>query len=415
MVFRRKHKDRERGQVLILCAVFMVILLLFVGLAVDFGLAYVTKARLGKAVDAAALTGAKALVQGQTQATAIAKSSFAMNYHTSDRDVTAPAVIVAYSTDATTGNTLMNVHATATTRTFFLGLLPSFSTLNISAAAQATRARVIMTLVLDTSGSMKNNGGWSALPPDVNEFVLNFDNTLDSIAMVHFASKVTVDVPMRTGGFVAPIQSATSGMNKAFFSGATYSDGGLQQAIIQNSSLTLPGNVVKVVVFFTDGHANTIQNSLLCNGPNDVLNSSVGVLWNFGGFDTGSSDVAFLDPGTGVQRCDISRSTCCTATFPAASQGGSQTSISQAHIQTEAEYRSIAAANTMRTQNTVVYAIGLGNDVNADFLRRVANDPASSTFDSTKPVGEADFAPTADDLRAIFQRLAAKILLRLTQ
>ena len=55
----RKYRKSERGQVLILCAVCLVVLLLFVGLAIDFGMAYVSKASLGKAVDAAALTGAK--------------------------------------------------------------------------------------------------------------------------------------------------------------------------------------------------------------------------------------------------------------------------------------------------------------------------------------------------------------------
>ena len=57
MSIGRRYRKQERGQILILCAICLIVLLLFVGLAIDFGLAYVTKARLGKAVDAAALTG----------------------------------------------------------------------------------------------------------------------------------------------------------------------------------------------------------------------------------------------------------------------------------------------------------------------------------------------------------------------
>ena len=48
MLISRKYRKGERGQVLILCAICLVVLLLFVGLAIDFGMAYVTKARLEK-------------------------------------------------------------------------------------------------------------------------------------------------------------------------------------------------------------------------------------------------------------------------------------------------------------------------------------------------------------------------------
>ena len=90
MLISRKYRKGERGQVLILCAICLVVLLLFVGFAIDFGMAYVTKARLGKAVDAAALTGARysaqaageTLADAQTESTALAQSSFAMNYVT---------------------------------------------------------------------------------------------------------------------------------------------------------------------------------------------------------------------------------------------------------------------------------------------------------------------------------------------
>ena len=83
MIISSNSRKTERGQVLILCALCMTVLLLFVGLAIDFGMAYVTRAQIGKAADAAALTAARYSAQGTVKAEALAKSAFALNYGTS--------------------------------------------------------------------------------------------------------------------------------------------------------------------------------------------------------------------------------------------------------------------------------------------------------------------------------------------
>ncbi|PSH02803.1 MAG: hypothetical protein CXZ00_15510 [Acidobacteria bacterium] len=411
MAFCRKSLQGQRGQILILCAISMIILILFVGLAVDFGLAYVTKARLGKAVDAAALAGARNLYQGQTQATAIAKSSFAMNYGSSNFDASTPILNVTYTTDAD-DNKLINVTANATIKTFFIALLPQFKTLKATSSAQSTRAHVLLTLVLDKSGSMQNNGGWSALPPAVNTFISYFDDTVDSVAVVTFASNVSTDVAMQTGGFKTKVKNLTAKMNYSYFGGATFSDGGLQQGLIQNNSITVSGNVVKVVVFFTDGYANTIQDTLSCGGGHHIANG----LWNFGGYDS-PSQVGFMYP-TGTDQtpqCTGTGTSCCNGKFPSHATGKLER-IKWNKVSDDSEYRAIQTSNTMRsdTNNMIVYSIGLGSNLNKDFLYQIANDPNSSTYDSTKPVGQAAFAPTAADLQVIFQSLASKILLRLT-
>ncbi len=78
-------------------------------------------------------------------------------------------------------------------------------------------------------------------------------------------------------------------------------------------------------------------------------------------------------------------------------------------------YRAEQLANTMRTQGITVYSIGLGDTINQSYLQQVANDPASPTYDANEPVGLAAFAPTANDLETVFQTIASKIILRLTQ
>ena len=71
--------------------------------------------------------------------------------------------------------------------------------------------------------------------------------------------------PSRTG-FVTPITNALKNM---VFSGATYSQGGLLDGQTQiNSVAVTPGeDVVKAAIFFTDGWANTIEDTLNCPPP----------------------------------------------------------------------------------------------------------------------------------------------------
>jgi hypothetical protein len=309
---------------------------------------------------------------------------------------------VAITTDAN-NNAVVNVSATATINTFFLRLLSGLQTLQISSGAQATRPKLIMSLVLDKSGSMNKNGGAQALPPAVDNFLTYFDNNTDQIADVSFSSVASVDVPMRTN-FLNPITNAVNNMS---FVGATYSQGGLLDGQAQiNSVAVAPGqNVVEVAVFFTDGWANTVE---------DTVNCPPSTLLNFGGCAPPEAAVgwcsgfSFMDPvsGFGVG--------CGATSFPSQITGG-MVSLTPANIANDAMYRAIQVANSMRAQGVVIYSIGLGNKISQAFLQQVANDPASSTFDPNEPVGQAVFAPTAADLQGVFQTIASEILLRLSR
>ena len=68
-----------------------------------------------------------------------------------------------------------------------------------------------------------------------------------------------------------------------------------------------------------------------------------------------------------------------------------------------------------------IYAIGLGSNVDQTFLKQIANDPGSPTYDPTQPVGMAVFASNCPSpqcttqLQQVFQTIAARILLRLAQ
>ncbi len=411
--FRRGKSSRnEHGQVLPMLAASMLILILFSALAIDLGYAYVTKANLSKAVDAAALAGMRNLPQGQAAAANIALSTFTANYKSSGRDVSMPVPTITWQTDPTTGLMQINVTASTAVNTFFAKILPQFTTLAVSDTAQATRANVAMTLVLDRSGSMKLNGGYQALPTAVQTFLSNFSDTLDQVALASFASDSKLDVSMQHN-FTSTINSTVSGFN---YTGGTYAQGGLLLA--QSQENTASSSMLKVVVFFTDGWANTNLDVLSCS-PNPI---------NYGGCAPPEaavgwcSGISFWYP---TNPYPSQYPSCNSTKFPAQQPGNSgqltPTSTGQANIANDAMYRAIQLANTMRSNNVVIYAIGLGDKVSTTFLQQIANDPASPTYNSSTPQGIAIIASYCPgttcvaDLNAAFDTVARDILLRLTK
>lgn len=455
MMFRHSKKKSQSGQILILCALLLIVLLLFVGLAVDFGLAYVTKATLGKAVDAAAIAGARYVGKGQATATQFANNTFDMNYGQSSRDFnspgsggppkagTVPTPQVTFTNDPVLNVTLVTVTATTTINTYFLALVPGFKTLNVTASAQARYARVQMTLVIDRTGSMKQNAPGNTLPNAMIGFIDDFDNVYDTVALVSFANDQTIDVPMMTGGFLTPVTAAANAM-PGRFAGGTFSDGGLKVAITEEQlNMGLSPNIIKAVVFFTDGQANTIQRTVTCqgNGHNNAVESGT---WNIGGTDAPTTSVYFLSTSNTAYKSPIcpgnnaiayplninpSNTICasqndnstgvCNGKFTS-SINGNQLSINTTNVRADALNDAILDSNTLRANNVIVYAIGLGADPQASYLCQIANDPCltfggNPSYNPNLPSGEYQPAANASQLAAAFQEIANNMHLRLLQ
>ena len=421
----KRDRKNQRGQVLILLACVMVGLLLCSAMAVDVGFAYVTKAKLVKAVDAACLIGMTTLSQGQTAAQTLATNSFTANYAVTPLDSVPPAVTVSFSTSS--GQEVVGATGTATIHTIFMGLLPGFQTLTVNASAQALRGTLAMTIVVDRSGSMASNGGQQAITAAVPTFVNYFNNTVDEVSLVSFASNATADVAI-AHQFQTPI---TNAINTMSFTGGTFGLGGLTLAKAQEDSVipTQGENLVKVVVYFTDGLVNEIQDTFNCTTQWGAT------LYNYGGYDTGSS-VDFFVPSNGTdwgglvsynhQNVPPHTPTppCGGVTTFTSQINGQQESFTRANVTADAQYRSLQTANALRAEGVYVYSIGLGSDPSQTFLQEIANDPASPTYNSSQPTGEAVFAPDCSspnsavcnqELQQVFQTIAAKVLLRLTQ
>ncbi|MGB0062645.1 vWA domain-containing protein [Candidatus Binatus sp.] len=426
-----KIRKNERGQIFALIAVLIGVLVLFVGLAIDFGQAYVTKTTLNKAVDAATLAAMRNLNLGQATATADAVAAFKANYQSVPGLGTVPTPTVTWFTSSPciSGNTCVTINATTSINTSFIRVLGSqFATLNVSDSATAQRNPLVMSLVLDRSGSMSSNGGQAALPTAVQNFISYFDPGIDNIAEISFSTLDTVDVPMTTS-FVSPIDNSTENM---IFGGATFAQAGLQDAFNQILTKPLSPNIIRVAVFFTDGYANTDGLPTNVTTPtasttHDVLNctgttkkpSNTPV--NYGGCAPVecSSSPFFMNPTSAPSTNPFYTAVSCpnATTFPVEAPGVSNT-INITNITADATYRTEQLASVMRnsTNNITIYSIGLGDKINEPYLQAIANDPANAaTYNPSQPQGQAIFAPDASQLDAVFQTIASKVLLRLSQ
>jgi Flp pilus assembly protein TadG len=411
----KRSRRVPRGQTLIMFVLFMFVLILFVGLGVDLGFAYITRARLSKAVDSACLMGLRNISRGNSVAQNIATSAFNANYRKSGQEDAAvtPTVVLG----SVNNNITIDVTATTHINTFFIRVMPalfsgggSWQTLPVASVAQAVRPNLIMSIVLDRSGSMDSNGGGSALPGAVASFIDRFDDAHDRVSMSSFSAGSTVDVTMRQP-FRQDVKNAA---NALVFNGWTASERGLTNGLAQQQGVAVVSGekVVRVMVFFTDGMANTWYHTFNC-GVRDI--SPDGDLWDpFTGNHANSGctvpgRLPSINPVTGQLTANAVDSNDCR----------------DMHI--EAQNRAERIAWLARNQGITVYSIGMGNPsapgecsgafpvLNQNFLKNVANTPDSDTYVFGQPEGDYAIAADASQLTDVFQQIAEKILARLTK
>jgi Flp pilus assembly protein TadG len=430
-----ESKRYERGQTFVVLALVIPVLIIFTGMALDYGMAYVEKTGLSKAVDAAALEGMRNLSQGNAVAERLATDTFNANVQVLGTYGIPPTFTFTQSVDAS-GNATVSIQGTVYYQPMFLRIIPGFpSPVAISASATTSRQPLYMALVLDQSYSMTQNGGSTALPTAVSDFIDQFDDTNDHVAVVSFATYATVGVQMSNSPpFKNAVKSYVNSMGFTLQNCYTFSQTGLDNGLAQINSATVPSNGVKVIVFFTDGWPNMVQDGLNCASgsgtrttlnfsqcdPGDVTLGLCNSLFPLAVFSTsgGSANCGgcYSYPSYAYGSCYPPPA---WMTFYSRQSNSYQT-MTMSNIWNEAFYRAESSANTALSQNVQIFSVGLGNAITnqpvaQSFLYQVANDPNSPTFSLSLPQGQALFAPTAAQLDGIFQQIVAKILLRLTQ
>lgn len=293
-----KFQKNQLAQTYVFFLVSFGTLFLLCGLALDAGFLYLSKAKLSRACDAAAIAGVGNFTAGTTN-TAIAMRNIAVanysdlstvaatnaftyststnslggtNYIFTFSSTNGASVVCKVSTGSNNKVTTDTCSASSPTKTYFMGYsgISSMKFYTLSASATAKRGPRLITLVLDRSGSMLGNGGAQALPPAVTNFLSLFDTNFDNIGIVSFSSFARMEIPLTNNFWVmgtnvmqyatnVPVTGSNPGGMK--FGGVTCSDEGMRMAMEMmktNSGYTDPATF-KYIVFFTDGEFNSVR------------------------------------------------------------------------------------------------------------------------------------------------------------
>ena len=242
-------RDR-RGAVLVFVTVGAFVLLGLAGLALDGGLAYLTRAKLSRAVDAGSLAAARTLRQGKKNAETEAYAIAAANGVSVGGATT---MSLEFGTNAKLQHTvLMRAHRTIP---LLFSRVLGHTEMTIGAVAEATVPPIDMVLVVDRSGSLENQKAWKPLQDAVKDFVKLFDDDLDQLGMTSFQVRANNEV-LLSHKFKGPITAGISGMNSA---GDTNTGEGLRLAFEQFQQPNVRPGAAKVAVFFTDGRPTAFR------------------------------------------------------------------------------------------------------------------------------------------------------------
>ncbi len=469
VLHRPAARRRQRGQVLILVGLTLIVLIGVVGLAIDSGRAYGVRARLNAAVDAASIAAARALASGADDAARIANARaaavrfFNLNYP-ADFLASTPSAPTTSAVREPSGRWRVSVSATADMPTTFMRVL-GHTNVDVGAVGEAIRRDLDVVLVMDTSGSLGPPTSPSSVFPTlkaaaINGFINKFSAGAggDRVGIVSFSSGAALDVAINRDairGFDRTVVNAA--INGLPLGGATASAEGMRKGLDElNAVPTALRSSLRVILFFSDGAPNLVSgtfprstgapNPITGNlysetsgaGNNPSYPNSAYRMWR----DNARNDA--YNPGdpdnngttiANIESLPINGN----GGIPLASFDGRRTLSGSPYQNTRCNVNKAArnmverVANTARGQEIRIYAIGLGNPLNtletsfsggncgyttanergSTILRRLANSADSDALNTAQPQGLYCHAATASDLDRCFSTIASEIL-RLT-
>ncbi len=389
----RINLGNRKGGVLVFVAVGLLTTLVVAGLAIDVGRGYILRAHLSRAVDAAALSAARSLRGGEDlarqRALAVAEANGV------DLGTDGANISIGFGTNEFDEETV-SVRATQAIPTLLVRLIGRESMQVVSAAVAAVPP-VDMVLVLDQSGSLDQANAWDDLQDAVRQFVRNFDDDIDQMGMVSFNIMAAHHFQV-TQPFIARAISEVDAMRSL---GWTNTGEALRLAHEQiTSGPNIRNRSAKVVVFFTDGRPTAFRGMI--DGRDRVMaaysNPTVSGYWN---------NPPSL-PITSDPRADG-----CVNVWTCFGYG-------RADVFSNAEANGAFWANRIREAGVLIYTIGLGDtskppghilQPGQDYLRLLAND--DGVADASQVKGKMYFAPSAGEIRAVFNLVAQDLLARL--
>jgi Flp pilus assembly protein TadG len=429
----KRRFNHQSGVVIITFAILLMVLLGFTALATEAGRWYLVRSELSKAVDAAALAGAKNIsnpfVSVETLADEVGRENFLAGQlgtpATGDGSVSFVTTILENNKVRVAGR----VSAIA-----ILARLFGIERVATASYGVAQIRPVEIMMVLDKSGSMAGQP-IADLKVAAKSFLSFFEDTedKDKMGLVTFATGVNVNHRLSTyfvDDMTAKINAMISETGKRQFTNAedsidrsdNQSDGGFTD----QSGMPEDKRLQQYLIFFTDGNPNAFRDHFTYRGNvYDAVAYTEGSFGSCTGYICGS-DRNLCDPVTGnsigvpalptgdgklaaQSNCHISNTKWHVfGEYPVSGYGPESCSIPESRLRPTwfknvAVQKAIDHAQELKDKDIKIYTIGLGQ-VDRDFLSQIAS---GSEFEY--------YAPTSDELEAIFILIAKDIKLRLVE
>ena len=312
-----RGRRREGGVILLLGCVCMPVVMGMLALSIDLSVMYSVKARLQMACDGAAIAALRSLSLGQTvsaqaaSATSVAGNWFKANfsgtfmgtYGTTDP----PTVTVVQ--DPATFITRVTVTASTNVPSYFMKFWNVGASL-IPATSEASRRNVVITMVLDRSGSM-NTGSYSGQTPcqvmvtAAKQFTGMFQPNRDYIGLVTFAETAYIaQSPTQNFqnvlGYKNAAGNAVGSLDSITCSGGTNTSTGISIGWNENYKIQLPG-ALNVIVLMTDGQPTAGTYKFVTTTANDPTGIAQSVVSSSSGCKD-SSNKAMISSGNMVTK-----------------------------------------------------------------------------------------------------------------
>ena len=276
--------------------------------------------------------------------------------------------------------------------------------MDVGASATAAVPPVDLVLVVDQSGSLEREHAWDDLQRAANDFVRQFDDGIDQLGLVSFQIRATDRVQLGHN-FTTPISQALTAMRSA---GDTNTGEGLRLAHEQMQLPAVRQSAAKVVVFFTDGRPTAVRDVI--GPPSNRRDRVIAVTTTV----TGRVRGLFNDPDNLPTDVVANPPDYCRNV-------GNCYGWNENRVRNQGRVRGEQVARAIRRDGILVYTIGLGNPNNPNpilqpdlnYLRQLANENGAAH--PNEPQGKMYFAPTANDLQAVFDQLARDLFVRLAR